>query len=70
MPQSTILNIFATYRYTLHISVVLQAEPKVLEFMLARLADYNAKMVPPLAPKADPYHADPAKHGGSWEPWM
>lgn len=51
-------------------SFTFQDKPEVLEYMLSKLAQYNANMVPPQNPKADLQHSDPAKHGGSWEPWM
>lgn len=46
-----------------------QTKPQIVEAMLARLAEYDAKMKPPTYPPGDNKDSDPAKHGGSWEPW-
>ena len=45
------------------------SNPKIVRFLLDRLAYYNSTAVPVRFPDLDP-DADPAKHGGVWGPWM
>lgn len=47
-----------------------QEQPDMVDTMLEKLAVYYKGMVPALNPASDIKDADPAKHGGSWEPWM
>ena len=45
------------------------SNPKIVRFLLDRLAYYNSTAVPVRFPDLDP-QADPAKHGGVWGPWV
>ena len=45
------------------------SNPKIVRFLLDRLAYYNSTAVPVRFPDLDP-EADPVKHGRVWGPWV